>query len=317
MSKIIIAGGAGFIGSNLSRDLLGNGNKLLIIDNFITGSSDNIKSLIGDECQLINGDIRDESIFKELDDNYDCIINLACIASPKRYYEHPVDTLMTSVVGTKNLLDFSLRINASFIQSSTSEVYGDSERELLEESYNGNVNCTGFRACYDEGKRAAETLCMDYQRCHDQDIKIIRIFNTYGPNMAIEDGRVIPEFIMRALKNEPLQINGSGNQTRSFMYVDDLINAIKKIISYKGIISQPLNIGNPNEELNLNQLAKRIIELTGSQSLIHYNPPLKDDPRKRRPDIKRAKEILGWQPLTNLDTGLLKTIDFFKTRTEI
>lgn len=312
--NILIPGGAGFIGSNLAERLVQKGYRVFAVDNLVTGSIDNISKLLESEnFSFIQYDITDENFISQLPSKVDAIVNLACIASPKGYYAKPIETLLTSVMGVKHLLDFANNTNASFIQASTSEIYGDPDREVLDESYNGNVNCIGLRACYDEGKRAAETLCTDYRRTKGTRITIIRIFNTYGPKMACEDGRAIPEFICRALRNEDLIIFGSGNQTRSFMYIGDLIDAIIELLESDKDIEVPLNVGNPLEEHTIEELAKFIIHLTQSSSRIKYSDKLADDPRRRRPSITNAKELLNWSPKTSLHEGLLKTIDYFRT----
>lgn len=312
--NILIPGGAGFIGSNLAERLVQKGYRVFAVDNLVTGSIANISKLLDSEnFSFIQHDITDENFISQLPSKVDAIVNLACIASPKGYYAKPVETLLTSVIGVKHLLDFANKTNASFIQASTSEIYGDPDREVLEESYNGNVNCIGPRACYDEGKRAAETLCTDYRRTKGTRVAIIRIFNTYGPKMACEDGRAIPEFICKALRNEDLIIFGSGNQTRSFMYIDDLIDAIIELLESDKDIEVPLNVGNPLEEHTIEELAKFIIGLTQSSSRIKYSDKLSDDPQRRRPSITNVKEMLNWSPKTSLHEGLLKTIEYFRT----
>lgn len=313
-NNILIPGGAGFIGSNLAERLVQTGYRVFVVDNLVTGSLGNISKLLNNEnFSFIQADITDANIRSFLPTHIDTIVNLACIASPKAYYARPIETLLTSVIGVKHLLDFADTSNATLIQASTSEIYGDPDKEVLEESYNGNVNCIGLRACYDEGKRAAETLCMDYQRMRGTKVNIIRIFNTYGPNMASEDGRAIPEFICRALLNEDLLIFGSGNQTRSFMYIDDLVEAIIKLIESEKVFESPINLGNPAEEHTIEELAKSIISLTRSFSKITYCDKLADDPRKRRPSITKANNMLNWSPRTSLHEGLLKTINYFQT----
>lgn len=314
MKNILIPGGAGFIGSNLAERLVQTGYRVFVVDNLVTGSLRNISKLLDSEnFSFLQYDITDEEFKSHLPFHIDAIINLACIASPKGYYERPIETLLTSVIGVKHLLDLAHKTNAIFIQASTSEIYGDPDREILDESYNGNVNCIGPRACYDEGKRAAETLCMDYLRTKGTKVNIIRIFNTYGPGMASGDGRAVPEFICRSLRNEDLFIYGSGNQTRSFMYIDDLVDAIVKLLESDRVFVVPINIGNPTEEHTIEELAKSIISLTQSDSKIKHSERLADDPHRRRPSITNAKEMLKWIPITSLQEGLLKTIDYFRT----
>lgn len=314
MNKIIlVAGGAGFIGSNLCEALIKRGDHVFCVDNFMTGRKANIKDLLNsNKFDLFEGDITDNRLFCTLPPKLDIIINLACIASPKVYYRHPIQTMLTSVIGTKNLLDLANRTGAIMIQASTSEVYGDPDVDLLSENYNGNVNCIGPRACYDEGKRSAETLCSDYSRIYGTKVRIIRIFNTYGPKMAREDGRAIPEFIYKALKNEDIIIFGTGKQTRSFMYITDLINALLILCDKDNIFLGPLNIGNPNEEYSISELAAIIKGLTSSKSMIVNKDKMLDDPRKRRPSIGLAIESLNWKPTVSLESGLIKTIKFFR-----
>lgn len=311
MKTLLIAGGAGFIGSNLCKALIEN-NRIYIIDNLSTGNINNLSELIySDNCRFINDDICNPSAFAAIKDKLDVIINMACIASPKAYYATPISTLLTSVVGTKNLLDLAREHNSYFIQSSTSEVYGDPCVNLLKETYFGNVNCIGPRACYDEGKRAAETLCADYRRQYNLKTMIVRIFNTYGEGMMANDGRAIPEFIVSALNNQDILINGGGDQTRSFMYIDDLISAIMTIVERQPDYSLPVNLGNPHEECSINFLAELIIRLTGSKSKIKHVDALENDPYKRKPDIKRACKLLGWSPEISLQQGLERTIKYF------
>lgn len=309
--NILVAGGAGFIGSNLCTSLIKDGHKVVILDTLSTGSLANIRDLEDGTYTFVNDDVRTCDLGGIISIAIDVIINLACIASPKAYYKQPVDTLMTSVLGTKNLLDYALTQNAMLIQASTSEIYGDSNVDILEETYNGNVSCTGPRACYDEGKRAAETLCMDYIRTHKMDVRIIRIFNTYGSKMNSADGRAIPEFINKALKSESIEIYGSGNQTRSFMFIDDLIKAVKQLIKSDVCFDTPINIGNPYEEHTINELAGIIKTLTYSDVPVIHLSGLEDDPRKRKPSILKAERVLNWRPTINLKDGLCKTIQYF------
>lgn len=311
-SNILLAGGAGFIGANLCRRLLKMGVSVWCIDNLHTGKFDNIRDLL--DCELfhfINQDIRDfnESV---LSSEIDIVMNFACVASPKAYYASPIDTLLTSVVGVNNLLDFACKKEIPFLQASTSEVYGDPEFDILEETYCGNVSCVGPRACYDEGKRAAETLCMDYHRQYGLKVKIIRIFNTYGPYMDRCDGRAIPEFICRSLENRDIIIFGDGSQTRSFMYIEDLINGIIEVMNSDKDLSSPVNIGNPNEEHSIDFIANTIIQMAGSKSKVVYKESLEDDPHKRRPDISKIIHETNWQPTIPLKDGLMKTIEYFK-----
>ncbi len=311
---VLIPGGAGFIGSNLCRTLINKGIQVTCIDNLSTGKSDNVSCLFNSglfhfiEADICNG------IPETICDNIDCIINLAGIASPKYYYSMPINALLTSVVGTNNLLEYATEKRITLLHASTSEIYGDPAYDILQEEYNGNVSCTGLRSCYDEGKRAAETLCLDYHRKKGTDVRIIRIFNTYGPYMSAHDGRVIPEFINNALNGSNLEINGLGTQTRSFMYVEDLIKAILKYISLPVPVTGPINIGNPNEEHTIKELANIIIRLVGSKSAITFRDALEDDPKKRRPDIQKAVNFLKWGPTVDLETGLLKTIEYFKSK---
>lgn len=304
--KILVTGGAGFIGSNLCRKLLEKGHKVSALDNFFTGTKENISGLE----EFNNFEFIEHDINEEFDIKADRIYNLACPASPIHYTQDPVQTTKTNVVGMINVLELAKKTGAKVLQASTSEIYGDPEIHPQHEDYNGNVNTLGPRACYDEGKRCAETLCMDYKRQHDVDIKIVRIFNTYGPGMYKDDGRVVSNFIVQALKNEPLTIYGDGTQTRSFQYVDDCIDGLIKMMELSGF-SGPVNIGNP-DEITIRDLAEKIISITRSKSEIIYKKLPVDDPKRRRPDIKLAKNMLGWEPKVNLKTGLQKTADFFK-----
>lgn len=303
--KVLVTGGAGFIGSHLCRYLLDKGHEVICMDNFFTGNKRNITPLLTNpNFEFVRHDII-QPIYVEVDQIY----NLACPASPVHYQFDPIKTTLTSTVGMYNMLGIAKRCKARILQASTSEVYGDPNEHPQKETYWGNVNTIGPRSCYDEGKRVAETLMMDYHRENKVDIRIIRIFNTYGPNMALNDGRVISNFIIQALKNEPITVYGEGNQTRSFCFVTDLIDGMYKMMnqSYIG----PVNLGNPNE-FTILELAKKVIELTGSKSKIVYKPLPKDDPRQRQPDITLAKEKLEWQPKIELEEGLKKTIEYFK-----
>lgn len=309
MSKIIlITGGAGFIGSHLCKKLLEQGNKIICLDNFFTGSKDNIKDLMqSKDFKLIEHDVT-EPIFLEVDQIY----HLACPASPVHYQYNPVETVRTNVIGTLNMLDLAKKVKARIFQASTSEIYGDPLQHPQSETYWGNVNPTGLRASYDEGKRCAETLCMDYHRQSKVDIRIARIFNTYGANMHPDDGRVVSNFIVQALKNKPITIYGSGNQTRSFQYIDDLIDGMIKMMENKDDFIGPINLGNP-EEFTINNLAKKILELIPeTKSKIVYLELPADDPQKRKPDIRLARERLNWEPKIELEEGLKRTVEYFK-----
>lgn len=310
--NILVTGGAGFIGSNLCRKLINDGVSIWCLDNLITGKIENVKDLLHCErFHFIEQDIKTFD-FKILPSDIDAIINLASIASPKAYYARPIDTLLTSVLGVYNLLQYAKKEDIVLLQASTSEVYGDPACDILNESYCGNVSCTGPRACYDEGKRTAETLCMDYHRLYNVKVKIIRIFNTYGPYMDICDGRAIPEFIYRSLHNRDLIIYGDGKQTRSFMYIDDLLEAIYNVMNLDDIYTYPINIGNPNEEYTISEVAETIIRTLDSKSKILYKEKLQDDPYKRKPDITKIITKTNWRPLVSLKEGLLKTIDYFE-----
>ena len=304
---ILVTGGAGFLGSHLCERLLNEGHEVLCLDNFFTGRRKNVAHLISNpNFELIRHDVVDSFKFE-----VDQIYNLACPASPVHYQFNPIKTVKTSVMGAINCLGLAKRVGARILQASTSEVYGDPEVHPQPESYRGNVNPIGLRACYDEGKRCAETLCFDYKRYYKMDVRVIRIFNTYGPNMQINDGRVITNFINQSLNNKNITIFGNGSQTRSFCYIDDLIEIITKIIEFKNKINQPINIGNP-AEYTMKQLAKKIIKLTGKNSKIKYCKLPTDDPNKRCPDITYAKKFFLWSPKISLNDGLIKTIDYFK-----
>ncbi|MBQ7066426.1 MAG: SDR family oxidoreductase [Lachnospiraceae bacterium] len=307
MNRVLVTGGAGFLGSHLCERLLNEGNDVICLDNLFTGSKDNIRHLMGNSYfEFIRHDIT-EPIYVEVDQIY----NLACPASPVHYQHNPIKTAKTSVYGALNTLGLAKRTGARILQASTSEVYGDPEVHPQPESYRGCVNPIGIRACYDEGKRMAETLFFDYYRMHQVEIKVMRIFNTYGPRMNPNDGRVVSNFIVQALKGQNITIYGDGKQTRSFCYVDDLINGMIKLMNSEKDFTGPVNIGNPGEFTML-ELAQKIIELTGSNSQIVYEPLPSDDPMQRKPVIDLAKEKLGWQPTVQLEEGLLKTIDYFK-----
>ena len=303
---ILVTGGAGFIGSHLCKRLLEDGNHVICMDNFFTGSLDNIKELLKNK----NFELIDWDIENKIDIKADEIYNLACPASPPHYQFNPVKTVRTSVVGIANMLDIAQKYNAKILQASTSEVYGDPLEHPQKETYWGNVNPIGIRSCYDEGKRCAETLMMDYHRQFGTDIKIIRIFNTYGPNMHPHDGRVVSNFIVQSLKGEDITIYGTGEQTRSFCYVSDLIDGMVKMMNKENFIG-PVNLGNPSERTILN-LAELIIRKTGTNSKIIFKPLPNDDPIKRKPDITLAKENLNWEPKVDTETGIDLTIEYFK-----
>ena len=306
MKRTLVTGGAGFLGSFLCEKLLDQGHEVIALDNFYTGSRKNISHLLDHPSfELIRHDIV-EPILLEVD----WIFNMACPASPIHYQYNPVKTLKTSVMGAINMLGLAKRVRARFLQASTSEVYGDPEIHPQQESYWGSVNPIGLRSCYDEGKRVAETLMMDYHRQNQVDIKLVRIFNTYGPRMHINDGRVVSNFIVAALKEEPLEIFGDGEQTRSFCYVSDLIDVILKMMNKDDFIG-PVNIGNPGE-FTIRELAEKILKLTGSRSKIQVKQERSDDPVRRRPDISLAREKLGWEPSIDLEEGLGKTIEYFE-----
>ena len=306
MKRTLVTGGAGFLGSFLCEKLLDQGHEVIALDNFYTGSRKNISHLLDHPSfELIRHDIV-EPILLEVD----WIFNMACPASPIHYQYNPVKTVKTSVMGAINMLGLAKRVSARILQASTSEVYGDPEIHPQQESYWGSVNPIGLRSCYDEGKRVAETLMMDYHRQNQVDIKLVRIFNTYGPRMHINDGRVVSNFIVAALKEEPLEIFGDGEQTRSFCYVSDLIDVILKMMNKDDFIG-PVNIGNPGE-FTIRELAEKILKLTGSRSKIEVRQERSDDPVRRRPDISLAREKLGWEPSVDLEEGLGKTIEYFE-----
>lgn len=307
MSKrILITGGAGFLGSHLCDRLIEQGHDVICLDNLFTGRKDNIRHLLKNEnFELIRHDVVDP--FKV---EVDQIYNLACPASPVHYQFNPIKTVKTSVMGAINVLGLCKRTGARILQASTSEVYGDPEMSPQKEDYRGNVNPIGIRACYDEGKRCAETLFFDYHRENGVDVRVVRIFNTYGPRMRPDDGRVVSNFICQALKNQNITVYGDGSQTRSFCYVDDLIEAMMGIMN-QDESTGPVNIGNPGE-FTILELAQQIIELTNSKSKIVYEPLPSDDPLQRKPDISLAREIINWEPKIDLENGLVKTIDFFK-----
>ena len=309
MKRILITGGAGFIGSHLCERLLNEGNDVICLDNFFTGSKDNIRHLLdNNRFELVRHDITKE-YFIEVDEIY----NLACPASPPHYQYNAIKTIKTSVLGMINMLGLAKRCKAKILQASTSEVYGDPLIHPQVESYWGNVNPIGIRSCYDEGKRCAETLMMDYHRQNKTDIRIVRIFNTYGPNMDLSDGRVVSNFIVQALKGEDITIYGDGSQTRSFCYVDDLIDGMIKMMNNTNGFIGPVNLGNPSERTILD-FAKLIIKLTNSSSKIIYKPLPLDDPSKRQPDISLAEKELNFKPKVDIEEGLIKTIEYFKKK---
>ncbi|MCW8917894.1 MAG: SDR family oxidoreductase [Gammaproteobacteria bacterium] len=304
--RILVTGGAGFLGSHLCARLLAEGNDVLCLDNFFTGTKDNIEQLLDHHhFELMRHDVT-FPLYVEVDEIY----NLACPASPIHYQHDPVQTTKTSVHGAINMLGLAKRTRAKIMQASTSEVYGDPQVHPQTEDYWGHVNPTGIRSCYDEGKRCAETLFFDYHRQHKLRIKVARIFNTYGPNMHPNDGRVVSNFIMQALQNQPITIYGDGGQTRSFCYVDDLIEAFVRLMNSPDDFTGPVNTGNPNE-FTILELAEKVIEITGSSSKIEHRPLPHDDPKQRQPDITLAREKLGWEPATTLDEGLKPTIAYF------
>jgi UDP-glucuronate decarboxylase len=306
MKRVLVTGGAGFLGSHLCERLRAQGHDVLCVDNYFTGRKENIASLLGDpHFEAMRHDVT-HPLFVEVDEIY----NLACPASPIHYQFDPVQTTKTSVIGAINMLGLAKRVKAKILQSSTSEVYGDPALHPQSESYRGNVNPIGPRACYDEGKRCAETLFFDYYRQHNLRIRVVRIFNTYGPRMHPNDGRVVSNFIVQALRDEPITLYGDGSQTRAFCYVDDMIEGIVRMMAAPDDITGPINIGNP-VETSVAELARLIIELTGSRSQIEHRPLPVDDPIQRCPDIAQAKRLLHWQPQTALRPGLQRTIAYF------
>ncbi|MEA4840938.1 MAG: UDP-glucuronic acid decarboxylase family protein [Bacteroidales bacterium] len=308
MKQILITGGAGFIGSHLCARLLNEGHNVICLDNFFTGSKKNILSLISNPFfELVRHDVT-YPYYTDIDEIY----NLACPASPIHYQHDAIQTVKTSVMGAINILGLAKRTGAKVLQASTSEVYGDPVVHPQTESYWGNVNPIGIRSCYDEGKRVVETLFMDYHRQNQARIKIIRIFNTYGPNMMPNDGRVVSNFIIQALNNEDITIYGDGSQTRSFQYVDDLVEGMIRMMATGDDFTGPVNIGNPNE-FTIRQLGELVVKLTGSRSKICYLPLPNDDPKQRKPDISLAQKKLNWNPTVQLDEGLQRTIDYFKS----
>ena len=307
MKKILVTGGAGFLGSHLCDRLVEQGHHVLCVDNYFTGSKQNIEHLL----RKPNFEVMRQDVCFPLYVEVDEIYNLACPASPKYYQLDPIQTTKTSILGAYNLLGLAKRTGAKILQASTSEVYGDPSVHPQPEAYWGNVNPIGIRSCYDEGKRVAETLFFDYHRQHGVRIKVMRIFNTYGPRMAQDDGRVVSNFIVQALRGEDITIYGTGEQTRSFCYVDDLVNGMLKLMGTDDTVTGPINVGNPGEFTML-ELAKKVVDITQSSSEIVFEPLPSDDPQQRQPNITLAKKILGWEPKIGLDEGLQHTIRYFR-----
>jgi len=306
MNRVLVTGGAGFLGSHLCERLLGGGSDVVCIDNFFSGHKDNIRPFVAHPYfELIRHDVI-HPLFVEVDRIY----HLACPASPIHYQMNPIKTVKTNVMGTINMLGLAKRIRSRILLTSTSEIYGDAKVHPQPESYWGNVNSIGVRSCYDEGKRVAETLMMDYHRQNKVDIRIVRVFNTYGPRMAVDDGRVVSNFIVQALRGAPITIYGDGSQTRSFCYVSDLIDGLLRMMDQETTIG-PLNLGNPGE-FTIIELAEKVIKMTGSRSKFIYQPLPSDDPVQRRPDVSMAKAKLGWEPKVSLEEGLARTIEYFK-----
>lgn len=304
--RVLVAGGAGFLGVHLCRELLKEGHRVICLDNFSSGSRSNLEQFSGAPRLTV----LEQDVAQPLEMEVDEIFNFACVASPIQYQDDPIQTLHTSTAGISNLLKLATRCRARIFHSSTSEVYGNPLEHPQSESYFGNVNPVGPRACYDEGKRCAETLCMDYHRMHGLQVKFARIFNTYGPHMHPEDGRVVSNFIVQALRNRPLTVYGDGSQTRSFCYVDDMVAGIRALMDSPRSVVGPVNLGNP-EEFTVLELAHRIVDLVSSSSSIVFKPLPKDDPVKRQPDISRARRLLQWEPRVGLDSGLMRTIAWF------
>ncbi len=308
MKTVLIAGGAGFIGTNLAKKLLSKGNRVISVDNFHTGYAKNIDDIESDNFKFIRHDIVEPlKITEEIDEIY----NLASPASPPHYQAQPLQTIKTNVYGAFNLLDLASEHDAKYLQSSTSEVYGEPLQHPQKESYWGNVNPNGLRSCYDESKRCGESICFNYSRQHDTKIKVVRIFNTYGPHMNPEDGRVVTNFIIQALKNKDITVYGDGNQTRSFCYVSDMVEGLMKMMETEDSFKGPVNLGNPSE-FTIIDFARMVIDKTGSDSQIIHCPSPEDDPTKRKPDISLAKEKLNWEPKVMLDEGLDRTIEYYE-----
>ena len=304
--RVLVTGGAGFLGSHICERLLSEGHEVLCVDNFYSSTRDNVAHLLGNpRFELMRHDVT-FPLYVEVDE----IFSLACPASPVHYQFDPVQTTKTSVIGAINMLGLAKRVKARILQASTSEIYGDPQLHPQTEEYWGNVNPIGLRSCYDEAKRCAETLFFDYRRQHNMPIKVVRIFNTYGPRMHPHDGRVVSNFIVQALKGEDITIYGDGSQSRSFCYVDDLVEAMFRMMETPQEVTGPINIGNPNE-FTILELAKLVISMTAARSKVKFEPLPSDDPRQRQPDISKAKAILGWEPKTQLREGLAKTIDYF------
>ena len=312
MKQILVTGGAGFVGSHLCERLLEDGNDVICLDNFYSGAKENVWHLIGRPgFELVRHDVTDPYRI-EVDEIY----NLACPASPVYYQYDPIQTTKTSVFGTFHMLGIAKRTHAKILQASTSEVYGDPEIHPQPETYRGNVNPIGLRSCYDEGKRCAESLCFDYHRIHGVKAKVVRIFNTYGPRMAVNDGRVVSNFIVQALRGEDITNYGDGSQTRSFQFVSDLIEGLVRMMATEDTFTGPVNLGNPGEFTML-ELAEKVVRMTGSRSKLVFRPLPADDPKMRRPDITLAKTHLAWEPKVPLDEGLKKTIDYFKEKLRV
>lgn len=308
MKKILVTGGAGFLGSHLCDRLIDQGHEVLCLDSLFTGSRKNVEGLIKHPSfKFIKHDVVDAINVETLDEIY----NLACPASPVHYQHDPIHTMKTSVLGALNVLELARKTGAKVFQASTSEVYGDPSVHPQPEEYWGNVNTIGIRSCYDEGKRAAETLFFDYQRTHSLRIKVVRIFNTYGPRMAADDGRVVSNFIVQALRGENLTVYGDGSQTRSFCYADDLVEGFIRLMNADDSVTGPINLGNPGE-FTMIELAEKVLRLTGSQSKLIHMPLPQDDPKQRRPDITKAKQYLDWEPTIALEQGLNRTIEYFR-----
>ena len=313
MKKILVTGGAGFLGSHLCDRLIGQGHQVIALDSLFTGSKNNLTGLASNpNFKFVQHDVVDPSTVQTLGvSGLDEIYNLACPASPVHYQHDPIHTMKTSVLGALNMLELARSTGAKVFQASTSEVYGDPSVHPQPEEYWGNVNTIGIRSCYDEGKRAAETLWFDYQRAYNLRIKVVRIFNTYGPRMAADDGRVVSNFIVQALRGEDLTIYGDGTQTRSFCYADDLVEGFIRLMNSPDSVVGPINLGNPGEYTMI-ELAEKVLRLTGSKSNLIYMPLPQDDPKQRRPDISKAKQYLDWAPTVALEQGLERTIAYFK-----
>ena len=310
--KILITGGAGFLGSNLGRQALSAGHEVIALDDLSTGDVSNIEDLIVDpKFQFIEHDVREK-----IELNPDWIMNFACPASPIHYQHDPVKTIETNFLGMINMLQLARKTGARVLQASTSEVYGDPVISPQIEEYWGNVNPIGIRSCYDEGKRAAETLCYDYRREYRLDVRVIRIFNTYGPGMAVNDGRVVSNFLVQALQGNPITIYGDGNQTRSFCYVDDLVRGIFQVLTSELMPSTPINLGNPTE-FSMNELAQVVQRILKSETGIEYRDLPQDDPRQRKPDISKALGLYGWRPEIELERGISRTAEYFKSKLKI